>query len=87
MPPNGRDLPLPPPSYIEGIIVDGGLGMHLKVALVRVPDDISQSELIGTSCDPYLAAVVHQALRDELEAAVRKVDSVSPEAAESPISM
>ena len=60
--------------------------MHLEVALIRVPSDTSRSELIGTSRDRHLAAVVHQALRDELEMSVRKVDSASPEAAAGPIS-
>ena len=54
--------------------------MHLEVALVRVPSDTSKSELIGTSRDRHLAAVVHQALRDELEIAFLRVDSASPEA-------
>ena len=58
--------------------------MHLEVALVRVPSDTSKSELIGTSRDRQLAAVVHQALRDELEMSVLKVDSASREAAEDP---
>ena len=56
--------------------------MHLEVALIRVPSDTSRSKLIGTSRDRHLAAVVHQALRDELEMSVLKVDSASPEAAE-----
>ena len=59
--------------------------MHLEVALVRVPSDTSKSELIGTSRDRHLAAVVHQALRDELEMSARKVDSASTEAAEDSI--
>jgi hypothetical protein len=59
--------------------------MHLEVALVRVLTDTSKSELIGTSRDRHLAAVVHQALRDELAMSVRKVDSASPEATEGPI--
>ena len=61
------------------------LKMHLEVALVRVPTDTSRSELIGISRDHQLAAVVHQALRDELEMSVRKGDSPSPEAAEDSI--
>ena len=60
--------------------------MHLEVALIRVPSDTSRSELIGTSRDCHLAAVVHQALRDELEMSVQKVDSASPEAAKGSIS-
>ena len=58
--------------------------MHLEVALVRVPSDTSKSELIGISRDRQLAAVVHQALRDELEMSVRKVDGASHEVAEGP---
>ena len=58
------------------------LKMHLEVALVRVPTDTSRSELIGISRDRQLAAVVHQALRDELEMSVLKVDGASPEAIE-----
>jgi len=52
--------------------------MHLEVALVRVPSDKSKSELIGVSLDPYLATIVHQALLDELEAAIRKIDPPAP---------
>ena len=61
------------------------LKMHLEVALIRVPSDTSKSELIGTSRDRHLAAVVHQALRDELEMSVLKMDSASPETAEDSI--
>lgn len=51
-------------------------GEHLEVALIKVPSDTSKSELIGTSRDPDLAAIVHKTLCDELERSMQKVDDV-----------
>ena len=55
---------------------------YLQVALIRMPPDTAKAELVGTSRDPCLAAVVHRALRDELDDAFRKIDSAGPEVAE-----
>ena len=55
--------------------------IHFEVALVRVPEDTARSKLIGTSRDQDLAAIVHQALREELDDSFRLVDDASSELA------
>jgi hypothetical protein len=53
---------------------------HLEVALFRVSPREVRPEVVGVSRDQHLAAVVHQALCDELDEAARRVDHARPEA-------
>ena len=57
---------------------------RLEVALFRVSPRQARPEVVGVSRDPNLAAVVHQALRDELDEAIRRVNLAHPETAEEP---
>ena len=59
---------------------------HFEVALVRVPTETSNAELIGVSRNPRLAAVVSDAIREELEDSMSRLDLAGQEAAESSIS-
>lgn len=52
---------------------------RLEVALFRVSRREARPTVVGVSRDPCLAAVVHQALRDELDEAIRRVDLARPE--------
>ena len=53
--------------------------VHLEVALFRVSPKEARPAVVGVSRDPCLAATVHQALRDELDEALRRVNLVRPE--------
>lgn len=56
---------------------------YLEVALLRLLPGAQRPEIVGISRDPLLAATVHQALRDELNEALSRVDGAAPEDGEA----
>ena len=53
---------------------------HLEVALIKVPREgtSAKARIVGVSRDPRLSMAVREAIREELEESMQKINSVTP---------